>query len=351
MSSSARPSPRSSTTIWVMSAPATPSTRVILPKEPGWSSSVIRSRRSIRGPPVTSGCANTPYRGAIRPAHRGAVETASGVVETGIARGVAARSCSRRWPGSPTRRSAPCAASSGRRAVRLRDDHDAGAGRAQRQDDADDPVRRRARSPRSIQLYGVDPATVGKAVRMIADEDLADHIDLNFGCPVPKVTRQGRRLGAAVQAEPAPGDPARGRAATPGTLPVTMKMRKGIDDDHLTYLDAGRIAVEEGVAAIALHGRTAVQHYGGTADWEAIARLKEARARDPGARQRRHLERRRRAADDGRDRVRRGRRRARLPGAAVAVRATWRPCSTGGDERVRAAGWARSPRSWTGTRR
>ena len=74
-----------------------------------------------------------------------------------------------------------------------------------------------------------------------------------------------------------------------GDLPVTMKMRKGIDDDHLTYLDAGRIAVEEGVTAIALHGRTAAQHYGGTADWDAIARLKEARARDPGARQRRHL--------------------------------------------------------------
>lgn len=60
-----------------------------------------------------------------------------------------------------------------------------------------------------------------------------------------------------------------------GDLPVTMKMRKGIDDDHLTYLDAGRIAVEEGVTAIALHGRTASQHYGGTADWDAIARLKE----------------------------------------------------------------------------
>ena len=70
--------------------------------------------------------------------------------------------------------------------------------------------------PRSIQLYGIDPAIVGKAVRMIVDEDLADHIDLNFGCPVPKVTRQGRRLRAAVQAAPAAGDPARGRAATRG---------------------------------------------------------------------------------------------------------------------------------------
>ena len=128
--------------------------------------------------------------------------------------------------------------------------------------------------PRSIQLYGVDPVTVGKAVRMIVDEDLADHIDLNFGCPVPKVTRKGggsalpykRPLLRAILHE------AVGNA---GDLPVTMKMRKGIDDDHITYLDAGRIAVEEGVTAIALHGRTAAQHYGGTADWDAIARLKE----------------------------------------------------------------------------
>lgn len=129
--------------------------------------------------------------------------------------------------------------------------------------------------PRSIQLYGVDPVTVGKAVRMIVDEDLADHIDLNFGCPVPKVTRKGggsalpykRHLLRAILREAVTGA---------GPLPVTMKMRKGIDDDHITYLDAGRIAVEEGVTAIALHGRTAAQHYGGTADWDAIARLKEA---------------------------------------------------------------------------
>ncbi|MER6009679.1 tRNA dihydrouridine synthase DusB [Streptomyces bluensis] len=129
-------------------------------------------------------------------------------------------------------------------------------------------------TPRSIQLYGVDPVTVGKAVRMIAEEDLADHIDLNFGCPVPKVTRKGggsalpykRHLLRAILREAVTGA---------GDLPVTMKMRKGIDDDHITYLDAGRIAVEEGVTSIALHGRTAAQHYGGTADWEAIARLKE----------------------------------------------------------------------------
>ncbi|MGW0198202.1 tRNA dihydrouridine synthase DusB [Nonomuraea sp. NPDC003201] len=129
--------------------------------------------------------------------------------------------------------------------------------------------------PRSIQLYGVDPDIVGRAVKMIAEEDLADHVDLNFGCPVPKVTRRGggsalpykRNLLRRILRE---------AVANAGSLPVTMKMRKGIDDDHLTYLDAGRIAAEEGVAAIALHARTAKQHYGGVADWEAIARLKEA---------------------------------------------------------------------------
>ena len=129
--------------------------------------------------------------------------------------------------------------------------------------------------PRSIQLYGVDPVTVGKAARMIADEGLADHIDLNFGCPVPKVTRKGggsalpykRNLLREILRE---------AVANAGDLPVTMKMRKGSDDDQLTYLDAGRIGAEEGVAAIALHGRTAAQHYGGTADWSAIARLREA---------------------------------------------------------------------------
>ncbi|MEU3653012.1 tRNA dihydrouridine synthase DusB [Streptomyces sp. NPDC032161] len=128
--------------------------------------------------------------------------------------------------------------------------------------------------PRSIQLYGVDPVTVGKAVRMIVDEGLADHIDLNFGCPVPKVTRKGggsalpykRPLLRAILNQ---------AVSNAGDLPVTIKMRKGIDDDHLTYLDAGRIAVEEGVRAVALHGRTTAQHYGGTADWDAIARLKD----------------------------------------------------------------------------
>ncbi|GJF28566.1 tRNA dihydrouridine synthase DusB [Kitasatospora sp. NE20-6] len=129
--------------------------------------------------------------------------------------------------------------------------------------------------PRSIQLYGVDPVTVGRAARMIADEGLADHIDLNFGCPVPKVTRKGGGSALPYKRNLL-RDILREAVANAGALPVTMKMRKGIDDDHLTFLDAGRIGAEEGVSAIALHGRTAAQHYGGTADWSAIARLREA---------------------------------------------------------------------------
>jgi nifR3 family TIM-barrel protein len=131
--------------------------------------------------------------------------------------------------------------------------------------------------PRSVQLYGVDPTTVGAAVRLLVDENHADHVDLNFGCPVPKVTRKGG--GSAL---PWKSDLFRDivraavRAAAPAGVPVTVKMRKGVDDDHLTFLDAGRAAEQEGVAAVALHGRTAAQHYSGTADWSAIAKLKQA---------------------------------------------------------------------------
>jgi nifR3 family TIM-barrel protein len=132
-------------------------------------------------------------------------------------------------------------------------------------------------SPRSVQLYGVDPATVGAAVRLVADEDLADHVDLNFGCPVPKVTRRGG--GAALPYKRALfADIVRAavRAATPAGIPVTVKFRIGIDDQHTTYLDAGRIAAGEGVAAVALHARTAAQRYSGSADWSAVAKLRDA---------------------------------------------------------------------------
>ncbi|WP_353809821.1 tRNA dihydrouridine synthase DusB [Agromyces sp. SYSU T00194] len=129
-------------------------------------------------------------------------------------------------------------------------------------------------TPRSIQLYGVDPKTVAEAVTMLVAEDRADHIDLNFGCPVPKVTRKGG--GAAL---PWKTDLFRaiveGATRAAGDVPLTIKMRKGIDGDHLTYLEAGRIAEGAGVASVALHARTASEFYSGTADWSAIAKLKE----------------------------------------------------------------------------
>jgi nifR3 family TIM-barrel protein len=130
---------------------------------------------------------------------------------------------------------------------------------------------------RSVQLYGIDPRYIGDAVSILCSEHGVAHVDLNFGCPVPKVTRKGggaalpwksvllgQILTAAV------------KAAEPFGVPVTMKTRKGIDDDHLTYLDAGRIAEDAGCAAIGLHGRTAAQHYSGRADWNAIAALKSS---------------------------------------------------------------------------
>lgn len=129
---------------------------------------------------------------------------------------------------------------------------------------------------RSVQIYGIDPDYIAAAVRILCENYGVAHIDLNFGCPVPKVTRKGggaalpwkttllgQILCAAV------------RAAEPSGVPVTMKTRIGIDADHHTFLDAGRIAQDAGCAAIALHGRTAAQHYSGTAEWDTIARLVE----------------------------------------------------------------------------
>ena len=129
-------------------------------------------------------------------------------------------------------------------------------------------------TPRSIQLYTVDPKTVGDAIRMLVAEDRADHIDLNFGCPVPKVTRKGG--GAALPWKlDLFRDIVESAVAAAGPLPLTIKMRTGIDADHLTYLEAGRIAEGAGVSSIALHARTASEFYSGHADWSAIGKLKQ----------------------------------------------------------------------------
>jgi nifR3 family TIM-barrel protein len=132
-------------------------------------------------------------------------------------------------------------------------------------------------SPRSLQLYGSDPIMLARAVTKLCENDIVDHIDMNFGCPVAKVTRKGG--GAAVPAKPnllRAIMKAAVTAAEPYGVPVTAKFRIGVDEDLITYLNTGRIAEEEGIASIALHARTAEQHYSGTARWDTIAALKQA---------------------------------------------------------------------------
>ena len=131
-------------------------------------------------------------------------------------------------------------------------------------------------SPRSIQLYAVDPVVLGKAVDLLGSENLADHIDLNFGCPVPKVTRRGggaalpykRRLFAAIVE-------AAVKNASKYGIPITVKMRVGIDSDHQTFLESAKSAADLGVAWVSLHARTAAQLYEGRSDWNKITQLVE----------------------------------------------------------------------------
>jgi nifR3 family TIM-barrel protein len=127
----------------------------------------------------------------------------------------------------------------------------------------------------SVQLYGVDPDVIARAVRVLVDEIGVDHVDLNFGCPVPKVTRLGggaalpvhHNLFAAIVRDAV-------RAA--GSVPVTVKMRVGVSAELVTFLRAGRAAADAGVAAVSLHARTAEQLYSGVADWSRIADLVNA---------------------------------------------------------------------------
>ena len=137
----------------------------------------------------------------------------------------------------------------------------------------DEPVR-------SIQLYGTDPHAMGEAVRFLTGDERADHIDLNFGCPVAKITRKGG--GSALPVHRALfREVVRAAVRGAGDVPVTVKLRLGIDDEVQTFLDAGRIARDEGAAAVALHARTAEQHYSGRADWRAVAALREVVADVP----------------------------------------------------------------------
>ncbi len=130
-------------------------------------------------------------------------------------------------------------------------------------------------TPRSIQLYTTDPHWTALAVDKLVTDSRVDHIDLNFGCPVRKITRKGggaalplrRRLFQEIVAA------AVRRACN---VPVTVKMRLGVDHGLFTFLEAGRIAEGEGAAAVALHARTAAMLYSGRAEWDRIGELKAA---------------------------------------------------------------------------
>ncbi len=129
-------------------------------------------------------------------------------------------------------------------------------------------------SPRSLQLYGTDPYYIAEAVKRLVDEGRIDHLDMNFGCPVPKVTRKGG--GAAIPLKPNLfRNIVRAAVSNSQHVPVTIKFRMGINADYLTYMTAGRVGEDEGCAAVGLHARTAAQLYHGHADWRAIAELKQ----------------------------------------------------------------------------
>ena len=130
---------------------------------------------------------------------------------------------------------------------------------------------------RSLQLYGVDPLIVEQAARIVVDENMADHVDLNFGCPVPKVTRRGG--GSALPWKTDLLQEILHRVVSvcnPAGILVTAKFRVGIDEDHQTFMQAGHIAQEEGCAAVTLHARTTAEYYGGHSDWSRIGELVEA---------------------------------------------------------------------------
>ena len=130
---------------------------------------------------------------------------------------------------------------------------------------------------RSLQLYGVDPQIMEQATRMVVDAGWADHIDMNFGCPVPKVTRHGGGSALPWKTDLFAELVQRVVAVcSPAGIPVTAKIRVGIDHQHETFMEAAHIAQEEGCAAVTLHARTTAEYYGGHADWDRIAELVQA---------------------------------------------------------------------------
>ena len=122
----------------------------------------------------------------------------------------------------------------------------------------------------------MNPSITEQAAKIVVDGNMADHVDLNFGCPVPKVTRRGG--GSALPWKTDIFTELIQRVVAvcePAGIPVTAKIRVGIDHNHETFLEAGHIAQEEGCKAVTLHARTTAEYYGGHSDWSRIGELKE----------------------------------------------------------------------------
>lgn len=127
--------------------------------------------------------------------------------------------------------------------------------------------------PFSLQLFGSDPELMAEMVRKIEDRPF-DIIDINMGCPVPKVVNNGE--GSALMKHPLLAGKIIEAMAKATEKPVTVKIRKGFDDEHVNAVEMAHIAQESGAAAVAVHGRTREQYYHGKADWDIIRQVKEA---------------------------------------------------------------------------
>lgn len=127
--------------------------------------------------------------------------------------------------------------------------------------------------PFSLQLFGSDPELMAEMVRKIEDRPF-DIIDINMGCPVPKVVNNGE--GSALMKQPLLAGKIIEAMAKATEKPVTVKIRKGFDDEHVNAVEMAHIAQESGAAAVAVHGRTREQYYHGKADWDIIRQVKEA---------------------------------------------------------------------------
>lgn len=129
--------------------------------------------------------------------------------------------------------------------------------------------------PVSLQLFGADPQIMGDITKRIEDEGVPfDILDINMGCPVPKVVNNGE--GSALMKNPLLAGQIIEAMAKATSRPVTVKIRKGFDDEHVNAPEMAHIAQESGAAAVAVHGRTRAQYYSGKADWDIIRQVKEA---------------------------------------------------------------------------